>query len=90
VGRSAYFVWNNIGTFPCLESLRRKNILLVVQLLNSSWLLCGAGALFCAGGAYLFKRNVFENDKTITAPILIILGGIILIAIGTAKYFNVM
>jgi hypothetical protein len=62
----------------------------LIHLLNSPWILCGIGVLFCGGGAYLFKRNVFEEHKTITAPILVILGGIILIAIGTAIYFNLV
>jgi hypothetical protein len=60
----------------------------VDEILNSPWVLCGAGILFCVGGIYLFFRNIFEEDRQILQPLLIIVAGIILISIGTAKYLH--
>jgi uncharacterized membrane protein AbrB (regulator of aidB expression) len=58
--------------------------------MNSPWLLCGIGILFCFGGAYLFYRNVFEEDRNMLKPILIMIAGVILIGLGTAKYFHLI
>jgi uncharacterized membrane protein YkvI len=44
-----------------------------------------SGILFCIVGVCFFNRNAFETNKTIIIPVLIIIGGIILIAIGSAK-----
>ena len=54
------------------------------------WLLCIAGTIFCFAGVYYFKKNAFEEDKSIGPPVLIMIMGLILIAIGTAKYFNLI
>ena len=54
------------------------------------WILCGAGVLFCITGIYLFNRNVYEESKAIVKPVLLMIGGVILIGIGTAKYFHLM
>jgi len=55
-----------------------------------SWTLCGLGILFCATGVYMFHRNVYEENKKILAPVLLIIGGVILIGLGTAKYFHII
>lgn len=56
--------------------------------MSQPWILCGAGILFCISGAYLFYRNVYEENKKILLPVLLLIGGVILIAAGTARYFN--
>ena len=58
--------------------------------MNSPWIICGIGTLFCAGGVFLFWRNAFEEDKKMIQPVLVILAGLVLITIGTAKYFHLI
>jgi hypothetical protein len=53
-----------------------------------SWLFWGFGVLFCSTGLYLFYRNVYEVNKSILAPILLLIGGIILLSLGTAVFLN--
>jgi len=55
-----------------------------------SWLLCGAGVLFCLAGIYEFRKNVFEENKSVRPSIFIMIMGVLLIAIGTAKYFGIV
>ena len=57
--------------------------------MSNSWIFVGVGALICAGGVYLFYKTIFDEEKNIIKPILVILAGIFLIALGTAKYFQV-
>ena len=54
------------------------------------WLLCIAGFIFCLAGIYYFKRNVFEEDRSIRNAVLLMIMGVILIAIGTAKYIKII
>lgn len=56
--------------------------------MNNPWVLCGIGALFCSAGMYLFFKNIYEEDRSIKWPVLIMIMGILLIAAGTAKYFK--
>jgi hypothetical protein len=56
--------------------------------MSSAWILCGIGILFCLAGLYLFRRDVFEEDKNIIKPVLLMIAGVILIGIGTARYFK--
>lgn len=56
--------------------------------MRDAWIFCGAGTLFCATGVYLFFKNVYEENKGLLRPVLLIIGGVILIGLGTAKYFN--
>jgi hypothetical protein len=58
------------------------------NLMWQAWALCGAGILFCIIGVYKFYRNVYEEDKKILSPVLLMIGGVILIGLGTAKYFH--
>jgi uncharacterized membrane protein AbrB (regulator of aidB expression) len=55
-----------------------------------TWLLCITGILFCLAGLYQFRKNVFEEDKSVRPSIFIMIMGVILIAIGTAKYFEIV
>jgi len=55
-----------------------------------AWLHCITGVLFCIAGAYYFKKNAFEENKSIGPSILIMIMGIVLISIGTAKYFKLI
>jgi H+/Cl- antiporter ClcA len=56
--------------------------------MNNPWIVCGIGFLFCCAGIYLFFKNVYEEEKSIKWPVLILLMGVLIIAIGTAKYFK--
>ncbi len=58
--------------------------------MQNPWILCGAGILLCGTGVYLFYQNAFEEGKSVFRPVLLMIGGIILIGIGTAKYFKLM
>jgi hypothetical protein len=55
-----------------------------------AWALCVAGILFCVTGVYMFYRNVYEEDKKILAPVLLIIGGVFLTGWGTAKFFHLI
>jgi hypothetical protein len=61
-----------------------------LQGINSPWVLCGIGILFCIAGVYLFFKNVYEEDQSVTWPVLIVIMGVLLIAAGTAKYFKLI
>jgi hypothetical protein len=59
--------------------------------MNTAWIFCGVGFIFCLGGAWLFANEVMkEEDRKISSPILVMVAGIILIGIGTAKYLHLM
>ena len=51
-----------------------------------AWLFCGVGTIFCFTGVYLFYRRIYEKDRKILFPFLVMIMGVVLIAIGTAKY----
>ncbi len=55
---------------------------------QSAWLLCGAGILFCLTGLLFFYKSVFEERKKTGPSLLLMIMGVILIAIATAKYFK--
>lgn len=53
------------------------------------WIICGTGIFFCLSGVYFFFKNIFEEGRSIKWPILIMIMGIMLIAVGTAKYIEI-
>lgn len=55
-----------------------------------AWLLCITGILFCVSGIFLFQKNTFEEDKSIRPSVMIMIMGVLLIALGTAKYFHLI
>jgi hypothetical protein len=55
---------------------------------NMAWILCGAGTVFCFCGAFYFYKTVFEKNSRLLWPVIIMLLGIVLIAIGSARYFK--
>ena len=55
-----------------------------------AWVFCGLGTIFCFTGVYLFYRNIHEKDRKILSPFLVMIMGVILIAIGTAKYVGLI
>ncbi len=55
-----------------------------------AWLFCIAGIVFCLSGVHQFRKHVFEEDGSIVLAICLMIGGVILIAIGTAKYFQLI
>jgi hypothetical protein len=50
------------------------------------WFLCGLGTLFCLSGIYFFRKNVFEENRSVKWAIIIIVMGLIFIGWGTAMY----
>ena len=58
--------------------------------LNNPWVLCGIGVLFCVAGVYLFFKNVYEENQSLSWPVAILVMGVLLIAAGTAKYFRLI
>ena len=58
--------------------------------MNNPWILCSIGILFCCAGVYLFSKNIYEEEKSVKSAVLIILGGVVIIALGTAKYFKLI
>jgi len=55
-----------------------------------AWVFCGLGTIFCFTGVYLFYRNIYEKDRKILSPFLLMIMGVILIAIGTAIYVGLI
>ena len=55
-----------------------------------AWVFCGLGTIFCFVGVYLFYRSIHEKDRKIFYTFLIMIMGVILIAIGTAKYVGLI
>ncbi|MCX6318852.1 MAG: hypothetical protein NTW29_16355 [Bacteroidetes bacterium] len=49
-----------------------------------AWYYILAGFGFCIAGIILFQLSVFEENKKILMPLLVILAGIILVSIGMA------
>ena len=56
--------------------------------INNPWVLCGIGFLFCIAGVYLFFKKVYEEEQSMFWPLAIMIMGVVLIGIGTAKYFK--
>lgn len=61
------------------------------------WLFCIAGTIFCAAGVYYFYKHLFDQEDSLGKDnhsikwSFIIMGmGVILIGIGTAKYFHLL
>ena len=57
--------------------------------MDSPWTSLAAGIALCAGGVYLFFKNVFEDDKSIVKPLLIVVAGIVLVAIAMAEFYHI-
>jgi hypothetical protein len=55
-----------------------------------AWTLCGTGILFCITGAYMFHCNAYEENKKVLPPVLLMISGVVLIGLGTAKYFGLI
>lgn len=50
----------------------------------AAWYYILAGFGFCIAGIILFQRSVFEENKKTIMPLLVTLGGVILVSIGMA------
>jgi len=55
-----------------------------------SWIYSLVGIIFCGTAVFLFYKNVFEEQGKISYAILLMILGVVLIAIGTAKDLNLM
>jgi len=58
--------------------------------MSSPWLICSCGILFCIAGVFHFHRHAFEENKTMTGPVLLMIAGVVLIGAGMAKYFGLI
>ncbi len=54
------------------------------------WFYFIIGFIFCAGGVYQFYRDAFEEDRSLRKAILVMIAGIVLIGLGTAKYLKLV
>ncbi len=61
---------------------------MLIPGVNNPWILCGIGFLFCMAGVYLFFKKVHEEGQSLFWPFAIMIMGVVLIGIGTAKYFK--
>jgi tellurite resistance protein TehA-like permease len=57
-------------------------------MISIGWIYCGAGILFCAMGVYTFFKTIYEKEKRTLPSFLLMIMGVILIGIGTAKYLQ--
>ena len=55
-----------------------------------AWAICGVGTIFCLTGVYLFHKKVYEEGESLKKPILLMIMGVILIGLGTAKYLHLI
>jgi hypothetical protein len=55
-----------------------------------AWLFCITGAVFCLTGVCQFKKNVFDEERSIGLAVFLMIAGVILIAFGTARYFKLI
>ncbi|MBN8876422.1 MAG: hypothetical protein J0I32_02685 [Sphingobacteriales bacterium] len=53
--------------------------------MNIPWIICGTGIFFCLSGLYFFFKNVFEENRSLKWPVLLMVMGIVLISVATAK-----
>jgi di/tricarboxylate transporter len=58
--------------------------------MNNPWILCIAGIVFCVTGVYFFFKNVYEENQSVSWPVIIMIMGVLLIAAGTAKFFKLI
>jgi len=59
-------------------------------MITTAWIYCGAGTLFCLSGVIVFFKAVYEKEKKLLPSFLLMIMGVILIGIGTARYFNLI
>ena len=57
--------------------------------MDSPWTTLAAGIALCTGGVYLFFKNVFEEDKSIMRPLLVVIAGIILVGMAMAEFYHI-
>jgi len=58
--------------------------------MNNPWILCGIGIIFCMTGVYFFFKKVYEENQSVSWPLIIMIMGVFLIAAATAKYFKLI
>ena len=55
-----------------------------------SWVISGIGMAFCVTGVYLFYKKAFEEGESLKKPIIIMIMGVFLIALGAAKSLHLI
>jgi multidrug transporter EmrE-like cation transporter len=58
--------------------------------MGQSWVISGIGIFFCITAVYLFYRKAYEEGQRVTMPIMLMVMGVILIALGTAKSLHLI
>jgi len=58
--------------------------------MNTPWLFCVTGILFCGSGVYFFYKTIYEEDRKLVRCLALLVMGLLLIGIGTAKYFKLI
>jgi hypothetical protein len=58
--------------------------------INSPWSLCIIGIIFCISGIWLFYTHAFEENRRIVKPVLVMIAGVVLIALGMAKEYHLI
>lgn len=62
----------------------------MLAVLTNSWVICGIGTLFCGIGVYRFHKKAFEDSEYVYWPILLMMMGVILIGVGTARHLGLI
>jgi len=55
-----------------------------------SWVISGIGVAFCVTGIYLFYKKAYEEGENLSKPIMLLIMGVILIALGAAKSLHLV
>ena len=55
-----------------------------------AWAIGGIGIFFCFTGVYLFHKKAYEEGENMKMPIMLMVMGVILIGLGTAKYLHLI
>jgi hypothetical protein len=53
--------------------------------MNNTWILLGTGVFFCISGIWFFFRNIFEENRSVKGAVILMLMGVILITIASAR-----
>jgi uncharacterized membrane protein HdeD (DUF308 family) len=58
--------------------------------MTTAWIYWGIGIFFCISGVFVFFKSVYEKERKLAPSFLLLLMGVVLIGIGTARYFNLI
>jgi len=58
--------------------------------MSHSWSYIVSGIIFSLIGVYLFQRNIFETNRKVLLPMLVIIAGIVLLSMGFAMHLDLI